>query len=300
MRICSPKVGFGPMLQAAGIGAGRPVDEGQDGVDAVVGDDGVDPVEVGRRDADARPPAGAVGDEAADPVGSAEEPGGLGGLALGQGPADPGRGDDPAVVLGRGGDLEVEPGLGAPGAEERGVAPRSRPKPKVGPSTIPRAPSWPRITRSKNSRAVRPRSQGPVRKTPTSVAPAAFISSSRRSIQVSGAGAASGRSTATGGGSKVRARAGTPAASARARSRARRCACPRWTPSKLPTATNAPRASRGDLREVFERDHRPRPPAPARSGRSRLRRPRAARPGLSPRPARPGQSRDAAPGRLRF
>ncbi len=49
---------------------------------------------------------------------------------------------------------------------------RSCPNAKFGPSMMPRACNWPRITRSKKSRAESSSSQGPVRKTATSVAPA--------------------------------------------------------------------------------------------------------------------------------
>ena len=64
------------------------------------------------------------------------------------------------------------------------VPTRSRPKPKVGPSTRPTASNCSRMTRSKNSRAVRPSSQGPVWKTPTSSAPASRIRSTLRAVQV--------------------------------------------------------------------------------------------------------------------
>ena len=124
----------------AGGGDGRAlaVDEGEDGVDAVGGDDGVDAVEVGGREAEPGASTGAVGDEASDPVGAAEQAGGLVGRAFGQGLADPGRGDDLAVDLGGGRDLEVEPGLGAPRAEQarrrrpgRGRSRRSGPRPSL-------------------------------------------------------------------------------------------------------------------------------------------------------------------------
>ena len=148
------------MLQAAGDGCRSVREEGPGRVDAVVGDQGVDPVKVGRRDAEPGASARAVGDDASDPVRPPEEPGGLGGRAFGQGLANPGRRDDPAADRRRRGDLEVEPGLGAPAARSSASPPRSRPKTKFGPSTIPRAPNWPRTTRSKNSRAVRPEQPG--------------------------------------------------------------------------------------------------------------------------------------------
>ena len=206
-------------------------------------------------------------DDAADPVGPAEEPGGLVGPALGQAAADPRRRDEVAVDGGRLDDLEAEPGLGAPAGQERrrrrpgrGRRRSSAPRPSPSPRTGRRSPG--RRTRGPSARAARGRSG---RRRPRSPRPASS-SSTLRSVQTSGAGAFSGRRRATGWGSNVRATAGAPAASALARSRPIRCEWPRWTPSKLPTARKAPRSPRGDLREVVERDHRPVSPASTRSG----------------------------------
>ena len=165
----------------------------------------------------ARP--GAVGDDSADPVRAAQVSRGLLHLAFAQ--ASRIRVDEIELAAVAGGldDLEVDPGRGTTGPGS-GRCPRGRGRRRnSGPSTIPRASNWRRITRSKNSRAVRSSSHRPVRNTATSVAPASFSKATSRSGQTSGTGALSGRRSATGWGSNVTARAATPAASARSRSR---------------------------------------------------------------------------------
>ena len=70
------------------------------------------------------------------------------------------------------------------------------------------------------------------------------MSSTRRSVDVRRAGGAFPR-TRRGCGSKVRATGTRPRAFASAVARANRAWCPRWTPSKFPVTTTAPRARSG-------------------------------------------------------
>ena len=207
-RVRADVAGGRPLARLA-----RPIarDEGPRGVDAVGGDERVDAVEVDRRDADARTPPGAVGDDSADPVGAAR------GNALASSTL-------PSRIASRIRVDEISSPPSLMGSTTSKSIPASRhhwpriwtlpwrswPKAKLGPSTMPRASNWRRITRSKNSRADRSRSHRPVWNTATSVAPASFSRATSRSGQTSGTGALSGRRSATGWGSNVTARAGDP------------------------------------------------------------------------------------------
>ena len=130
-----------------------------------------------------------------------------------------------------------------------------------GPRPSPCAAHARRSRGRRTLRAESPSSQGPVANTPTSTSAPGLLQERRRlpaRSQTRGTGACSGRQEG-GAGWRIegqRQPAIVPAASALARSRATRREWPRCTPSKLPTATKAPRNRSRDLPEAVNRDHR--------------------------------------------
>ena len=149
-------------------GGADPVDRGASGVDPVDGDHGVDLVEVGRRPADPGASAGPVSHNAPKSGGAGRGVRAAASAAspVGEGPADP-RVDDTIRPVDLAGPQATSKSRPASAHQDRrisGVAPPVAAEPERRPFDHPfDAASWLEDhTRSKNSRAVRPRSQGPV------------------------------------------------------------------------------------------------------------------------------------------
>src|SRR5208282_506411 len=100
----------------------RSGNEDSGGIDAVERDQGIDAVDVDRRNAQPRAPTCAVGHNAPDAVRAAEKSRGLLDLALVQRLADSRRRDELAMVANRLDHLEFDAGPGTPAAEDFHIA----------------------------------------------------------------------------------------------------------------------------------------------------------------------------------